>query len=126
VFELNTGTMYHICPKRKWFASFEKVDVGLLSFGDGHTCHIEGICIVRIKMFHETIRGLQNVRYVPQLKKDLISVGTLEAHGLRRNLREVIFKMFSGLLVVLKNIRCNNLYYLKDNIVIENLAPQNI
>ena len=66
------------------------------------------------------------MRYVPQLKKDLISVGTLEAHGLRRNLREVIFKMFSGLLVVLKNIRCNNLYYLKDNIVIENLAPQNI
>jgi len=42
--------------------------------------------------------------YVPQLKKNLISVGALEAKGLRGTLGEGILKMFSGSLVVLKGI----------------------
>ena len=58
---LNMSATYHVCPKREWFARFEKLDV---SFGDGHTCHIEEITI-RIKMFDGTMRELQEVRYVP-------------------------------------------------------------
>jgi len=38
-----------------------------VSFGGGQACHIEGIGIVRIKTFDETVRELQDVRY-PQLK----------------------------------------------------------
>ena len=49
-----------------------------MTFGDRHTCQIEGICIVRINLFDEMIRKLNDVRYVPQLKKNLISVGVLE------------------------------------------------
>jgi len=37
------GATYHVCPKQEWFARFEKLDGGLMSFGDGHTCHIERI-----------------------------------------------------------------------------------
>jgi len=50
-----------------------------VSFGAGHTCQIEGIGTVRIKLFDEMIRELKNMRYVSQLKKNLISVGALEA-----------------------------------------------
>jgi len=70
---------YHVCLKWERFASFEKLDKGLVSFGDGQTSHIKGICIVHIKMFDETVRELQDVRYIPPLMKYLISVGTLEA-----------------------------------------------
>ena len=59
------------------------------------------------------IRELKDVMYVPQLKKNLISVGALETQGLRETLGEGILKMFSSSLVVLKGIRRNNLYYLK-------------
>jgi len=56
------------------------------------------------------------------LKKNLISVKALEVHGLRGTLGEDIFKILSGSLVVLKGIRCNNLYYLKGSAVTENLV----
>jgi len=39
---LDTGATYHVCPKREWFASFEKLDGDLVSFDNGHTCQIEG------------------------------------------------------------------------------------
>jgi len=93
-----------------------------VTFGDGHTCQIEGICIVHIKLFDEMIRKLNDVRYVPQLKKNLISVGVLEAQGVRETIGEGVLKMPSGSLVVLKGNRGNNLYYLNGSAVIENLA----
>ena len=66
---MDTGTIYHVCLKREWVASFEKLDGGLVIFDDGHTCQIEGIDIVRIKLFSWIIRELKDVRYAPQLKK---------------------------------------------------------
>ena len=92
-----------------------------MSFGDGDTCHVEGICIVRIKLGW-TVRELQDVRFVSQLKKNFISVRALETQRLRGILGEGVLKLFSGLLVVLKSIRRNNLYYLKSSAVTENLA----
>ena len=68
------------------------------------------------------IRELKDMRYVPQLQKNLISVGALEAHGLRGILGEGVLKMSSGSLVVLNGIRCNNLYYMNDSVVFENFA----
>ena len=67
------------------------------------------------------IRELKDVRYIPQLKKNLISVGALEAQGLRDTIGKGVLKI-SGSLIVLKGIRHNNLYYLKDSAVTENLA----
>jgi len=62
---LNMGAIYHVCPKWDWFTNFEKLDGGLVSFGDGHTYQIEGICTVRMKLFDGMIRELKDVRYVP-------------------------------------------------------------
>jgi len=50
--------------------------------GDDHPCNVKGIDTVCIKMFDEIVRELKKVRYVPQLKKNLISVGALETLGL--------------------------------------------
>ena len=62
---LHTGATYHVCPKRKWFASFRKLDGDLLTFNDGQTCQTEGIGTVCIKLFDEMIRELlKDVRYL--------------------------------------------------------------
>jgi len=63
-----------------------------LTFSEGHTCQIEGIGTVRIKLFDGIIRELKDVRYITQLKKNLISVGALKAHGLRETLGEGVLK----------------------------------
>jgi len=49
------------------------------------------------------------------LKKNLISIGALEALGLEIPDRDGIFKMLRDLIVMMKGIRHNNLYYLKGN-----------
>jgi len=85
---------------------FEKLDGVLVPLGDRHTCHIEAIGTVRVKLSDEMIRELKDVMYVLQLNKKLISVGALEeAQGLKGIVGEDVLKMFSGSLVVLKSIR---------------------
>ena len=59
---LDIDATYHVCLKREWFASFEKLDEGLVSFDDGHTCQIEGICTVRIKLFDAMISELKDMK----------------------------------------------------------------
>jgi len=57
------------------------------------------------------------VRYVPQLKKNLISVGALEALGLVVSIRDGVPKMIKGSMAVMKGVCRNNLYYLKGSAV---------
>jgi len=65
---------------------------------------------------------LKDVRYVAQLKKNLICIRALEAQGLKGTLGDGVLKILKGLIIVLKGIRRNNLYYLEGNIVIGQLA----
>ena len=92
------------------------------SFSNGHTCQIKGIDTVGITLFDGMILELKDVRYVPQLHKNLILVRALEAQGLKGTLEEDVLKISSGSLVVLKGVRRNNLYYLKGSTVTRNLA----
>ena len=48
---------------------------------------------------------MKDVGYVPQLQKNLISIGALEVQDLRGTLGEGVLNMSSGSLVVLKGIR---------------------
>ena len=85
--------------------------------GDDHPCNIKGMGTVRIKMEDGIVRELKEVRYVPQLKRNLISVGALEALGLVISVRDGILKMIKGSMVVMKGVRRDNLYYLKGSTV---------
>ena len=57
------------------------------------------------------------MRYVPQLKRNIISVGALKTFGLGVSIKDGVLKMTKGSMVVLKGIRQNNLYYLKSSTV---------
>ena len=85
--------------------------------GDDHPCNIKGMGTVRIKMDDGIVRELKEVRYVPQLKRNLISVGALEALGLVISVRDGVLRMIKGSMVVLKGVRRDNLYYLKGSTV---------
>ena len=75
-----------------------------------------------VKMFDGMVRELKDVRYVPQLKRNLISVGALKALGLEVSIRNGVLKMVKGSMVVLKGVRRNNLYYLKGSMVTGQVA----
>ena len=78
-------------------------------------CNMKGIGTVQIKMF--AVQELKEVRYVPQLKRNLISVGALKTLGLEVSKRDGVLKMAKDSMVILKGVCRNNPYYLKDSTV---------
>jgi len=93
-----------VCLYRDWFSNFKKLDGYFTVMSDDHPYKVKGICTVHIKMFDGMVRKLKEVRYVPQVKKNFISVGTLEAldHGV--STRDGALKMIRGSMVVLKGV----------------------
>ena len=85
---LDMGATYHICPRSEMFASFGKLDGGVMLSDDGHTCRVTGIGAVHIRLYDGIMRELKEVRYAPYIMKNLISVGALEAKGLTGTLGE--------------------------------------
>ena len=55
--------------------------------GNNAACKVIGFGKVKIKMYDDIIRSFGNVRHVPSLKKNLISLGTLDASGLTYSLQ---------------------------------------
>jgi len=73
------GSSYQIYPRRELFASFKELDGGLIFMRDNHICRLVGKGIVRIKkMFDGKVRELNDMGYIPQMKRNLISLGALE------------------------------------------------
>jgi len=56
-----------VCPNKDWLSSFEKLDGCFKVMVDDHSCNIEGIDTIRIKIFDGIVRELKEVRYVTQL-----------------------------------------------------------
>ncbi|KAE8658140.1 Retrovirus-related Pol polyprotein from transposon TNT 1-94 [Hibiscus syriacus] len=78
---LDSGCSYHITPNREWFSTYRPVNSGSVYLGDDRCCNIVGIGDVRIKMHDGSVRTLSGVRHIPDLKKNLISLGTLHKNG---------------------------------------------
>ena len=90
--------------------------------GDDRPCNMKMINIVLIKTFDGMVQELKEVINVPQLKKYLISDGVLKALDLEISGRDDVLKMLRGSIVVMKGVRRNNLYYLKDITVTEQMT----
>ena len=65
-------------------------------------CKIASIGIVKIKMFDGVVRTLSDVSHVPNLKRNLISLNTLDAKGYKYTGECGIVKVSKGALVIMK------------------------
>ena len=79
---LDSGCTYHMCPIRERFFEFQEVDGHIVYMGNHNPCKIVGIGLIKLCNHDGTTRILRDVRYVPKLKKNLISLGALESKGL--------------------------------------------
>ncbi|KAL0447561.1 UNVERIFIED_CONTAM: Retrovirus-related Pol polyprotein from transposon TNT 1-94 [Sesamum latifolium] len=82
VWLLDFGCSYHITPNREWFTSYRSGNSGSIYLGDDRCCNIVGVGDVRIKMYDGTVRTLFDVRHIPDLKTNLIFLGTLHKNDL--------------------------------------------
>lgn len=100
-------------PHRDWFQEFSDVD-GTVLLGNNQTCKIRGIGSVLLRVDDGSVKMLSDVRYIPQVKRNLISLGTLEKKG-------YTFTSENGEMKVLIKMtarREGSLYYLQATVIL--------
>nr|GEW32659.1 retrovirus-related Pol polyprotein from transposon TNT 1-94 [Tanacetum cinerariifolium] len=104
---LDFACSHHITPHREWFSNFEEHEEVVYTT-DETPLTTHGIGSVRLQNEDETIVTLKGIRYSPKLKKNLISVGTLESKRLEVREKDEVIKIISGVLVVMKGEKSLN------------------
>ncbi|KAG8487958.1 hypothetical protein CXB51_018091 [Gossypium anomalum] len=114
---LDSGCSFHMCPNREWFSTYSSVEGGVVRMGNYSSSKVIGIGTVKIKIHDGTIMTLSDVRYVPDLRKNLISLSILDLKGCRINIKSNDIKVSRGALVLLKGKRTSSLYILEGSTV---------
>ena len=70
--------------------------------GNNVACKIFGIGKIKIKIFDNVVKTLGEVRHVPYVKKNLISLGTLDSNGYNYKSKNGLIKVSRGAIVVMK------------------------
>ena len=82
--------------------------------GDDHTLEIAGIGTIKIKMFDDTIRTIEEIQHVKGLKNNLLSPGQIDSHRCKTHIENEITKIARGALVLIKAEKISaNLFILK-------------
>ena len=120
---LDSGCTFHMTPNRDWFSTYEPMHKGAVLLGNNASCKVAGIGTVRIKMFNGVVRTLGDVRYVPDLKRNLISLSTLDAKWYKYTGEGGVLKISKGALVMMKGHQKRiMLYVLQGSTVIGDAA----
>ncbi|GJW67708.1 hypothetical protein Tco_0122132 [Tanacetum coccineum] len=109
---------HHMTYKRDYLFDFEEYYGGNVLLGDGRECRVRRTGKVREQMRDGSSSVLDNVKYVLELRQNLISLGTLEKEGFTVKMQSGKIKVIKGSLVVLSRTRsANNVYTLDDQAV---------
>ena len=101
-----------MCPNIDFFKTFEQVDGGKVLLGNNLACKVAGIGSINIRMFDGIERDLKHVRYVPELKRNLISLGVIDQARCNIKAENGNLQIEENGLVIMKGIRRNGLYVL--------------
>jgi hypothetical protein len=77
---IDMGASQHMTPNRDLFESYESSSGNVL-MGNSNLCKVAGVGMIKIKIHDGKIRRLTGVRYILDLSKNLISLGSLEEKG---------------------------------------------
>ncbi|GKF99560.1 retrovirus-related pol polyprotein from transposon TNT 1-94, partial [Tanacetum coccineum] len=91
---MDSGGSFHMTPRRDFLFDFKEFNGGTVFLGDNRACAIMGIGNVRVQMKDGLSFMLENVRYIPELKRNLISLGTLDREGCTEKLHSRVDQGF--------------------------------
>lgn len=121
---MDSGCSWHMTPNRSWFEQFSDQADGLVLLGDNKPCKIEGIGSIRFKFHDGAERILTEVRYVPELKRNLISLGEFDKRGYVFKGEKGILNVIKDSMVVMRGIMENGLYSVDGEVVIGSVPLQ--
>ena len=80
---IDLGASCHMTPHREWFCKYEKYNGGDVYLGDGSPASIIGRGRVKLKLKDGRTRTLPRVLHIPNLARNLISVGKMDVVGVK-------------------------------------------
>ena len=98
---LDSACSCHMTPKKDWFDTYKSYNGGMVQMGNDATCPVIKIGTVKIKMFDGVMRVLSIVKHVPNLRKNLVSLGVLDDLGYSYSSKGRIMKITKGALMVM-------------------------
>ena len=104
-------------PKSDWFTTYRSISGGEVLMGNNMTCKVMGIGIVRIKMYDGVVRTLFDVCHVPDLKKNILSLGIFDSQGYKYTGEGGVLTISKVALVFIKGKMVNGLYMLQGSII---------
>ena len=110
---LDSGCTYHMRPRIDWFSSYQEVNSGKVLLGNNMSCSVVGIGIVVINTFDEMTRTLKEVKHIPDLKRNLLSLGTLDKSSYNFKVENGKLTISKGAMVIMKGQKRNGLYSLE-------------
>ncbi|KAI5677758.1 hypothetical protein M9H77_08708 [Catharanthus roseus] len=119
---LDSGCTFLMTPNKHWFSDFKPLNQGKVYIGNNQDCDVKCIGNIFIKMHDGMTRKLTEVRYVPDLRRNLISLSYLDFFGLSFKSKNGILRICKGNLVMLKGFRRDSLYILIGKIVCNSTA----
>ena len=121
---LDTGCSFHMTSNKEWFETYEAENFGTVKLADDRSCSIVGVGQIKFRMHDGAIRTLTDVRHLPAVRKNLISLGTLPKNGFRYETdNENSVNVWKGDMTVMKGeITAGNVYRLLGNVVVGEVA----
>ena len=119
---LDSGCTFHMTPNKAWFEELKQGDGGVVLLGNNRPCKVQGVGFVRVKLHNDVEKVLTNVRYIPELKRNLIFLGMLDELGYLIKVEAGTIKVLKGSLLVMKGIRKNGIYSLLGSTIIHSIS----
>jgi transposase InsO family protein len=112
---LDSACSFHICINRDWFSSYKSVQsVDVVRMGDDNPCEIMGIGSIQIKMHDGMTCMLKDVRHIPGMARNLISLSTLDSEGYKYSGSGGVLKVSKGSLAyMIGDLNSAKLYVLR-------------
>lgn len=120
---LDSGCSHHICARREWFSSYKKCEGKMVALPNGKRVKVAGIGEVTMKLHNGRVRKLTQVRYVPELNRNLISLGKLVDLGYTVMMKNGMLEVAKRDLEILKGWKDKrNLFVLEGDVLIRGEA----
>ena len=78
---MNSGVSFHTTPHREIIQNYAAGDFGKVYLTDGSALDVVGMGDVQILLPNGSVWLLEKVRHIPDLRRNLISVGQLDDEG---------------------------------------------
>ena len=107
----DSGCSNHLCGRKESFSSLKRCEDKKMTLRNGEEMEVAGVREAEIVLHNGQVVTLGQVRYVPNLEKNLISIGRMEKLGYHIHIMDGRIMITIGLLVVIVGQRNErNLY----------------